>query len=164
MATLSLYRRADGLLEAGDDETLSFIGAVPVAKEIIAKTPDANTGTVPMLRTWRMWMRETAQWMAWQGAKMPLCYDKQGNPWGERAFNENDAHELFTHKWLGCDEKGVRYSWRMRGEAEDGSTPAPKTKRLWAMECHEAWCTDRGIKLTIPENSEYRKLQRAQVA
>lgn len=164
MPTLSLYARTDGLLEAGDDETQIFISAASVTKEIIAKVADQNTGTVPMLRTWRMWMRQTADWMAWQGAKMPLCYDKQGNPWGERAFNENDAHELFTHKWLGSDENGIRYSWRMRGEDAAGSTPAPKSKRLWAMECHEAWATDRGIKLTIPDDSEYRNLQRAQVA
>lgn len=107
-------------------------------------------------------MKETATWMAWQGAKMPLCYDREGNPWGERPFNEYDAHELFTHKWLGSDESGVRFSWRMRGEDKSGGTPAPKSKRLYAMEKHDQWCASRGIILTIPDNSEYRQLQREQ--
>lgn len=163
MATLSLYRRADGLLEAADDETQEFITRTQVGLEIVARTADKNTGTVPMLRTWRGWMRETAVWMAWNGARMPLVIRSDGTLWGSRAFNENDAHDLFTAKWLGVDESGVRYSWRMRGEGADGSTAAPKSKRLRAMECHEEWCTDRGIKLTIPEDSEYRKLKMSQI-
>lgn len=163
MATLNLYRRADGLLEAGDDETLEYIGKTKIGQQIIARTPDTNTGTIPMLRTWRGWMRETAAWMAWNGARMPLVIRSNGEQWGSRAFDENDAHELFTAKWLGVDEKGVRYSWRMRGESDQDSTPAPKSKRLFAMELHESWCTERGIKITIPENSEYRKFKLEQI-
>lgn len=116
------------------------------------------TGKWGMAKVWRKWMSETAEWMARQGATMPLCFDKDGKPYGYRAFNEHDAHELFTARWLGVDSDGKRYSWSKKGR--DGMIPAPKSKRFHAMQMHEIWATERGIKLFNPRHeNEYRQIE-----
>ena len=116
------------------------------------------TGKWGMAKIWRKWMSETAEWMAHQGATMPLCFDKEGKPYGSRAFNESDAHELFTAQWLGTDSQGNRLSWSKKGR--DGMRPASKSERFHAMQRHEHWATERGIKLFNPRHeNEYRKIE-----
>lgn len=163
MSELTLYTRNDGLFEAGDDDTMELSRKLGPGKKIVCRPLREDTGSNNMLRTWRGWMRTTGRWMAWQGATMPLCLDKDGNPYGKRPFNEHDAHDLFTHKYMGADANGNRYSWRLSNSEDDGTIPAPKEKRLFAMELHESWCAERGIKITIPGNSEYRKLKLEQI-
>lgn len=117
-----------------------------------------KTGKWGMTRIWRKWMSETAQWMSGQGATMPHCFDKDGNAYGKRAFNESDAHELFTAQWLGTDSDGNRLSWSRKGR--DGMRPANKSERFHAMQRHEAWATERGIKLFNPrDENEYRQIE-----
>lgn len=122
---------------------------------------DKDPGSVNMLRTWRGWMGETARHMAHMGCTMPLYIDSQGNPHGSRPFNADDAHELFTSKYLGSDESGRRKSWTM-SRKDDGTVQASIGDRLWAMDRHLEWATEKGIKLTIPRNSEYTKLKAEQ--
>lgn len=129
--------------------------------ELIVKRHEPGTGSVPMLRTWRGWMGETAEYMAASGCTMPGYIDSKGNAHGKRPFNADDAHELFTMRWLGSDENGNRYSWKMRDKSGE-VTPAPKSKRLYAMDKHLAWATERGIKLTVPRDGEYAKLSKRQ--
>ena len=120
-----------------------------------------KTGKWGMARIWRKWMSETAEWMAANGATMPLCFDKDGKPYGSRAFNESDAHELFTARWLGVDSDGNRLSWSRKGR--DGMRPATNAERFHAMQRHENWCVERAIKLFNPRHeNEYRDLEREQ--
>jgi hypothetical protein len=161
MTDMALYCREDGLLEAGDDETMAYIKSMKPAELVVVKAPAKNAGTIPMLRTWRGWMAETAKFMAWQGCTQPLYIRGNGEHVGSRPFNANDAHELFTAQWLGVDENGKRYSWAVRTKDTD-CTVAPKSRRLYAMDRHLAWATDRGINLMIPRNSEYEQLTKEQ--
>ena len=161
MGSLRLTKRADTLFEAFDDETLASISKMPIGKPFIATVDDGDTGSLSMLKTWRKWMAETSHYMAASGCTMPTYCDREGVAHGKRPFNENDAHELFTMRWLGSNEHGVRYSWSM-SRKNPYAVVAPKGKRLFAMDRHLEWATERGIKLTIPNSGEYAKLQREQ--
>ena len=109
-----------------------------------------------MARLWRAWMSSTAEYMAYQGAVMPLYIDKDGNMSGKRAFNAEDAHELFTIKWLGTDNEGNRLSWK-RSPA-DGQVIADQGQRFHALQRHEQWMTERGIKFINPREGEFASL------
>lgn len=120
-----------------------------------------KTGKWGMAKIWRKWMSETAEWMAANGATMPLCFGKDGQPYGSRPFNSSDAHELFTAQWLGTDSDGKRLSWSRKGR--DDMRAATKSERFHAMQKHEAWCVERGIKLFNPRHqNEYREMEREQ--
>jgi hypothetical protein len=123
---------------------------------LLVSTQDAKTGKWGMAKLWRTWMQSTADWMAARGATMPLCL-KDGKPWGERAFNAEDAHELFTCQWLGLDADGTRLSWSKTGR--DGMRAATKGERYHAMLKHECWASERGITLFVPRDSEYFDLR-----
>ena len=127
-------------------------------QNFVANIQEQSAGSMSMKNLWWSWMGATADYMAASGAYMPLFMDSDGNEHGKRRFNKDDAHELFTSKWMGTDNEGKRYSWKVRNPAE-GEKIAPKSKRLYAMEKHQAWCSERGIKLLNPEDSEFRKLQ-----
>lgn len=109
-----------------------------------------RTNSWPMKKTWRMWMRETAEWMARNGATMPLCM-RNGQPWGSRPFSEQDAHELFVKTHLGVDANGERYK----------TASGDRGQMLHMMDKHLAWCTERGIMLTIPREGEYMQYKEA---
>lgn len=100
-----------------------------------------------MKKTWRMWMSETAAFMAARGVTMPLYIRPNGQGFGSRPFSPTDAHELFVSQYLGIDESGERYR----------TASGDKGKMLAMMEKHVAWCVDRGCKLTIPSDCEYQK-------
>lgn len=127
---------------------------------IIVSTQDGNTGKWGMARLWRAWMASTAKFMATNGVTMPLMYDKDGRPYGRRAFNANDAHELFTHQYLGVDADGARLSWAKKDH--EGMRVATKGERFNAMFKHEMWSGDRGIILFKPRGSEYEQLEQEQ--
>lgn len=129
-------------------------------KVVVVDTRDPRIGRWSMTRLWRSWVSTIGQWMADNGATMPLTL-KDGEPYGSRPFNAEDAHQLFTYKLLGEDEKGNRLSWSKSGR--DGMRPATKEERLHAMNRLEQWATERGIKLMNPrENNEYQELMREQ--
>ena len=100
--------------------------------------------------------------MAANGATMPLCISANGQNYGSRPFNADDAHELFTARWLGVDADGNRLSWSKQGR--EGMRAATKGERFLAMQQHEDWATERGIILLNPRDSEYRQLEREQNA
>lgn len=127
---------------------------------LIVKVQSAKVGKWGMARLWRAWMNQTAEFMADNGVTMPLMIDKNGKPYRTRPFSADDAHELFTHQWLGEDENGNRLSWSRAGR--EGMRPATKGERLHAMRQHEAWCIDKGIILFNPIESEYRELMKGQ--
>ena len=119
-------------------------------------------GTQSMINTWFMWVSEIAVVMAAKGITVPVvAFNKSGKVLFEsdtRPIAKADCHEIFTHKYLGSDEHGVRYSWSLSKKL--GAAPqAPRGKRLYAMEKLDEWATQSGIRLTIPVKSEYRKLQ-----
>ena len=101
-------------------------------------------------------MGVTAEYMAYQGAIMPLYIDKDGNHKGTRSFNAEDAHELFTIKWLGTDNSGKRLSWKR--EPADGQVIADQGQRFHALQRHEHWMTERGIKFINPREGEFASL------
>ena len=106
----------------------------------------------PMKKTWRMWMSETAAWMAERGATMPLVVRADGSFSGSRKFTPEDAHELWVRTWLGVDENGDRYK-----TASDD-----KAQMLHMMNRHVQWAAERGLSLTIPKDGEYKKLNERQ--
>lgn len=132
-------------------------GELETAPLIVVSSQDASTGKWGMARLFRAWMRSTATWMAKNGAKMPLCLNKNGTNYGTRTFNENDAHELFTAQWLGVDKDGIRLSWAKK--SHDGMRAATKGERFICMQRHEQYALDRGIMLFMPRDSEYSELE-----
>lgn len=123
---------------------------------ILVKVESLKVGKWGMARLWRAWMKTTAEWMASRGAKMPLSFRGDGSWCGERPFNQYDAHELFTAKWLCLNGSGERLSWSKNGR--DGMRAATKGERFFAMQRHEEWSTNKGIMLFIPRDSEYKRI------
>ena len=123
---------------------------------IIVSTQDSGTGKWGMARLWRDWMTTTTKRMVAAGVTMPLCVGPTGESFGSRTFTSEDAHELYTYKWLGVDADGKR----LRGgrQARDGMRPATKGERYIALLRHENYCTDKGILLLKPRGSEYEQL------
>lgn len=120
---------------------------------------DKDPGTINMLRTWHGWMGETAAHMRSRGARINYT-NEDGVVYFSREFRGDDAHDLFTAKYLGTDEEGNRKTWSMT--RKEGEKQASIGDRLWAMDRHLDWCTEKGWKLTIPRNSEYTKLKQEQ--
>ena len=118
-----------------------------------------SNGTLPMLKLWRMWMSQIADFMNKRGRRMPLYMDEDGNPKGERLMTGDDCHHAYTHLAMGCDEEGVRLSWAMSDSGSSGGRLATTGERLRAMDVIWQWAMGEGIPLVNPENSEYRKLQ-----
>lgn len=159
--TEMLLRKCGGMYAPHGEESKAAFRKIPLGQVMRCEIKNESTGTIPMLRTWRGWMAETARYMAASGVTMPLYIDGEGNFHGTREFNADDAHELFTMKWLGADEHGRRYSWSM--SRKDASIKqAPHSKRLFAMDRHVQWCAERGINITIPREGEYVDGMRAQ--
>lgn len=117
--------------------------------------------TVPMIKTWRKWMAETAGHMAANGVTMPLYIKSDGEHIGSRPFGADDAHELFLRTYLGVDKDGERFKTR-RGLTPQGAEEQ-RGKMLFAMDSHIAFCLERGIRITIPNDDEYAKLKREAV-
>lgn len=112
---------------------------------------DADSSTQGMKGLWRTWMAETSKWMAEQGATMPLYYRPNGEPFGKRPFNKDDAHECFMRTWGGVDVEGDREHQEKVGKGE----------MLHIMTKHEAWAVEKGISLTIPQDSQYMQMREA---
>lgn len=87
---------------------------------------------------------------------MPLFIKPNGEFVGSRSFDANDAHELFTMRWLGTDENGNRLSWSRTGR--EGMRAATKGERFGALRSHEEYANERGIILFKPRDSEYQIL------
>jgi hypothetical protein len=121
----------------------------------ITATMNTGRGKVGMLRLWRKWIAVVAKFMADNGVTMPYMIKRDGQPYGKRPFNADDAHELFTAQFLGLDERGNRLSWVM----SEGDNVATKEQRYIAMTKLQAWCFDKGISLPIPRDSEYHKMK-----
>ena len=129
-------------------------------QQVNVRISDQETGPMTLLNLWKMWMRSVAAFMAANGSVMPLMIKKDGSWYGQRAFNEGDANELFTVKYLGVDAEGMRLSWSKSGR--DGMRPATKTERFIALQRLEAWATDKGIVLSKPRRSEYFAMEEEQ--
>ena len=127
-------------------------------KLVIVSAQPANTGKWGMARLWRAWMATTAKFMAENGVLMPLMIKPDGTSYGNRQFNSDDAHELFTRQWLGVDEDGYRLSWAKSGNQRK----ATKGERFNALRKHENWCVEKGIVLFKPRGSEYEQLEKEQ--
>ena len=126
---------------------------------VISIQPE-NTGKWGMARLWRMWMDTTAKFMAKNGVTMPLMVNAEGVIYGTRQFGKDDAHELFTSRWLGVDADGTRLSWARKGH--DGMRAATKGERFNALRLHEDWATDKGVLLFKPRGSEYEQVAKEQ--
>ena len=129
---------------------------------IVVKISSAYEGKWGMARLWRLWMTATAKFMSQNGVTQPLYIDSKGVAHGSRPFDENDAHELFTMRWLGTDEKGNRLSGAKT--SKDGRRKADKGERYHALVQHEEWCLNKGVALPKPRGSEYEKIQNETMA
>ena len=127
---------------------------------LIVTTKQAGTGKWGMQRLWRSWMSSVADYMVSKGATMPLVITKDGRHFGQRPFNADDAHELFTYKFLGADEQGRRLSWAKADR--DGMRAATKGERFHAMQQLEVWAVEKGITLFKPRDSEYFEMESEQ--
>ena len=143
-----------GNLQEHINELQDMLMASPV---LVVSIQDASTGKWGMARLWRVWMKATSDWMTKQGATMPLVIQKDGQPYGKRPFDEDDAHALFTYQWLGSDENGKRLSWA-KSQQKDSGRVATRGERYDAMRKHEQWALERGILLMKPRDSEYMKI------
>lgn len=123
---------------------------------IIIETKSHKTGKWGMAKLWRSWVAKASEYMANNGAVMPIFLDKNGRYKKTRPFNASDGHELFTMNLLGCDKDGVRLSWAK--SSHDGMRAATQGERFHALRMLEEWCTNRGIILFKPRDSEYSKL------
>lgn len=127
---------------------------------LVVTTQSGETGKWGMARLWRSWMGSTAKFMAANGITMPLMIGADGQHFGKREFNAEDAHEAFTSRCLGVDANGARLSWSKKGR--DGMRPATKGERFNALRKHEIWCVERGIAIINPRDSEYSQLAEEQ--
>lgn len=147
-----------------DDGWFGFVSGMTDIREgsndtlKVVVTVSQGNGKWGMARLWRSWMKITADYMAANGAKMPLMTREDGSWYGSRPFNEKDAHELFTAQWLGVDENGNRLSWKK----SEGENVADKGQRFIAMMRHQDWCIEKGIALPKPRNSELHELEQSQ--
>lgn len=121
-----------------------------------------SNGTISMLKLWKMWMFDIATYKAARGAVMPLYIDEQGKAIGKRKFNEKDAHEAYTYLCLGCDERGVRYSWAVNTDKYEDRVAADLGQRLRAMQKFHEHCIEHAVPLRIPERNEYSDLMEKQ--
>lgn len=149
----------EGRVTHADNDTYVYFQSLKSGTILELDYREASTGTIPMLKTWRMWMAQMATYMDGQGVTMPL-YVMNGKNHGSREFNKDDAHDLFTERLLGSDENGKRYSWAMT--KKEDCIVAPKSSRLYAMDKMLVYATEKGIKLTIPRKSEFSDLMKQQ--
>jgi len=105
-----------------------------------------------MRALFRVWMAETAKFMADNGVTMPLYHRANGEACGIRPFDKNDAYELFMRTWGGLDDNGERVS------SSDKS--GDKGRMLHIMDSHLAWAVEKGLSLTVPRDCEYDRLDR----
>ena len=146
----------------GHDHFESCENPPPLRVQITTK----NNGTVPMLRLWKMWMKDIAKFQAERGAKIPIKAP-QTKPdgslgWkiiGYRPYNQNDAHDAYTHLLLGADDDGTRLSWAVYTDTYEGRKAASISQKLHAMQKFHQFCIEHGIPIRIPRNTEYQKLQ-----
>ena len=155
--TIKDYQLTVYNLDAFVGELQKHLGQVPVLN---VNVNNPSVGKWGMARLWRKWMFTTAEFMAGNGCTMPLMINANGLHYGQRPFDTNDAHELFTRNWLGVDADGVRLSWAK--QARDGMRPANKGERFHAMQKHEKWAIEKGIQLLKPRSSEYVELEQEQ--
>lgn len=127
---------------------------------LIVNTNSPDIGNWSMARLWRQWMDNTSRHMAASGCRMPLVITSNGENYGTRLFDRNDAHELFTATHLGVDAHGMRLSWAK--QPHDDMRPADQGERIHAMQKHEEWASQRGIVLITPRDSEYMRLKQQQ--
>lgn len=123
---------------------------------LMVEIKKATVGRWSLARLWRVWMSKTTEWFATKGYGLTVT-----NPSGKHGniipFNSENIHEQFTKKWLGTGKDGMRLSWAKKNHG--GMRVATQEERYHALRCHEEWCLGKGIDLTNPRNSEYRKLQ-----
>ncbi|MBG2983143.1 hypothetical protein I4599_17765, partial [Proteus mirabilis] len=107
--------------------------------------------TIPMNKTWRMWMETTGEWLRARGVVIDIK-----NGFGEivlsKPITNEETHEYFVGHWLGRNENGER----------EKTSKMDKERMLYMMEKHEQWCIEKVIPIIIPSNSEYMNLKRNQ--
>lgn len=126
-------------------------------KSLIITVKPAKIGKWGLARLWYMWMEKTGEYMAGKGCTMPLYIKSDCTHCGKRKFNQSDAHELFTFRWMGTDESGNRLSWAKN--SHDDMRAATKGERVNALRLHEEWSIEKGIILFTPRDSEYEELK-----
>lgn len=148
------FKNINGTLIGFNEHGINYLRGIREKQIVEMKVVETNVGSFAMVKTWRMWMKEIALHMSHKGCTMPLYIDPDGIPRGSQPFDGDDAHELFTKKWLGTDKNGIRYSWGMTSDGDH--SVAPKSLRLHAMDHCVQWSAEQGIAITIPREGEYR--------
>ena len=123
--------------------------------EMKLKISQNNIGKWGMARLWRSWMSIIADHMAANCVTMPLYIPDSGEPHGNRPFNSNDAHELFTYRFMPADKNGNRKSW---AKSNDNAEVADKGERWFALMQVDEWAVEKGIALPHPAGSEFESL------
>ncbi len=139
-----------------DDGIQAIIDAGGTASVVFTKK---NNGTLPMLRLWRMWMKQMCEYMNANGNTMPLYYTKSGEPFGTRPMTPEDCHHAFTYLCMPCDESGERLSWALSEAGSNKKRVASTGERLRAMDRMWMIGVDKAIPLINPQDSEYNKLK-----
>lgn len=93
-------------------------------------------------------------WM-WCGEAM-VHFNSKKPP---KPLTKDDMHDLFCHLFLGYEDKVVGTTV-IEGKLK--GTSGLDTGEMFAfMEQVEAWCIDKGLRLTVPNVSEYWELKNA---
>ncbi|MCP9269690.1 hypothetical protein M5U04_16775 [Xenorhabdus sp. XENO-1] len=82
--------------------------------------------TIPMNRTWRMWMNTTGDWLRARGVVIDIK-NGAGEVVLSKPITDEETHEYFVGHWLGRDENGEREKTRKMD----------KEPMLYMMEKHE---------------------------
>jgi hypothetical protein len=114
-----------------------------------------DSGKWTMSRLWRSWMGSTSEFLHKQGMTMNVMSAK-GTIASTRPITGDDCHDIFCLKYLGTDNQGSRYSWTKH--QKPGVPWADKGMRLDAMQKHQVWMLENGIKFLDPADSEFRQL------
>lgn len=156
------FRVIDGRLVAYNEPARLLVSNTENMGVLTLKHVNKAVGSLSMLRTWKMWMKEAAAHWHHRGITMPHYLDGEGKPHGTRPINADDCHQMYTMKFLGSNNEGKRLSWSMDG-GDDGVTVATKEQRLFAMDRFVEMATEYAIPITIPRWGDYADYKEAQV-
>jgi hypothetical protein len=99
-----------------------------------------------------MWVETTGDWLRARGVVVDIR-SGNGTVVLSRPITNEEVHDYYVGHWLGRDESGER----------EKTSRMDKGRMLHLMELHEQWCLDKGVPITIPNNSEFYELKQKQI-
>ena len=105
--------------------------------------------TLSMNSLWWLWMSDTSDYLSANGWATEIK-NSHGTRVGTQRFSADDCHEFFVNHYCGQDQNGNRVK----------TSKMKKGDMLDMMERHQFWCMQHKVPLRIPDDCEYKKLQK----